>query len=219
MNINRGDQMDYLVSIQTADFQMKDKAKELAATDSFFNEFTDFKYRGNMNTTLIKTIKGKSIMVQHDVTSPRPYSRIHLVSGTKGVAQKWPSPGKIAFGHSWVKPEEMKELEEKYTPPIVKHIGEIAKSVGGHGGMDFIMDWRLIDCLRNGLPLDQDVYDAALWSCIIPLSEKSVNKRGRSMDIPDFTRGNWKNNKPVSLSLEGGATTTVRKTANSGSQL
>ena len=114
----------------------------------------------------------------------------------------------------------MKELEEKYTPPIVKHIGEIAKSVGGHGGMDFIMDWRLIDCLRNGLPLDQDVYDAALWSCIIPLSEKSVNKRGRSMDIPDFTRGNWKNNKPVSLSLEGGATTTVRKTAEkSGSQL
>ena len=130
------------------------------------------------------------------------------------------SPGKIAFGHSWIKQEEMKELEEKYTPPIVKHIGEIAKSVGGHGGMDFIMDWRLIDCLRNGLPLDQDVYDAALWSCIIPLSEKSVNKRGRSTDIPDFTRGNWKTNAPVNLTLEGGGTTAVRKTAvKSGSQL
>ena len=125
-----------------------------------------------MNTTLIRTNKGKTIMVQHDVSSPRPYSRIHLISGTKGVAQKCPGPERIAFGHSWIKKEELEELYKKYSPPIVKHIGEIAKEVGGHGGMDFIMDWRLIDCLRNGLPLDQDVYDAASWSSIIPLSEQ-----------------------------------------------
>jgi hypothetical protein len=127
------------------------------------------------------------------------------------MAQKWPSPQRIAFGHSVVSKEEFAKLEEKYTPPIVKHIGNIAKEVGGHGGMDFIMDWRLIDCLRNGLPLDQDVYDAAAWSVIVPLSEKSVKKRGASIDVPDFTRGQWKSNLPISLSLDGGANTGVRK--------
>jgi hypothetical protein len=101
-------------------------------------------------------------------------------------------------------------MEEKYTPPIVKHVGEIAKKIGGHGGMDFIMDWRLIDCLRNGLPLDQDVYDAAAWSVVAPLSEKSVAKKSRSVDVPDFTRGAWKTNQPVNLTLQGGGTTTIR---------
>jgi hypothetical protein len=110
-----------------------------------------------------------------------------------------------------MKPEEMKVIEEKYTPPIVKHIGEIAKNVGGHGGMDFIMDWRLIDCLRNGLPLDQDVYDAAAWSAVGPLSEASVKNRSKSMDVPDFTRGAWKTNRPHDLTLDGGGNTTVRE--------
>lgn len=92
----------------------------------------------------------------------------------------------------------------------MQHIGTIAKDVGGHGGMDFIMDWRLIDCLRNGLPLDQDVYDAATWSCLVPLSQRSVANRSKSVDIPDFTRGAWTTNQPVSLTLEGGGTTGVR---------
>ena len=210
LNINRGDRFDHLVSISSSDFQMNDEAKKRAATDNFYNEFIDKPYRGNMNTTVIKTYNGKTLMVQHDVTSTRPYSRIHLISGTKGVAQKWPDPAKIALGEEWVDDKQMKELEEKFTTPLVKHIGEIAKKVGGHGGMDFIMDWRLIDCLRNGLPLDQDVYDAASWSAVAPLSEGSVGKKGRTIDVPDFTRGAWKTNKPVSLNLEGGATTGVR---------
>lgn len=149
-------------------------------------------------------------MVQHDVTSPRPYSRIHLVSGTKGVASKWPDPARIATGHAWLNDEEMKKLETQYTPEIVKLIGEMAKKVGGHGGMDFMMDWRLIDCLRNGLALDQDVYDAALWSAIAPLSERSVAKRSDSVNVPDFTNGAWKTNAPVELTLKGGGTTGVR---------
>lgn len=149
-------------------------------------------------------------MVQHDVTSPRPYSRIHLVSGTKGVASKWPDPARIATGHGWLKEEEMKNLQSQYTPEIVKLIGEMAKKVGGHGGMDFMMDWRLIDCLRNGLALDQDVYDAALWSAVAPLSERSVAKRSDSVDVPDFTNGAWKTNAPVELTLKGGGTTGVR---------
>ena len=93
-------------------------------------------------------------------------------------------------------------MEEKYTPAIVKKVGEMAKQVGGHGGMDFLMDWRTIDCLRNGLPVDMDVYDAALWSSIAPLSEWSVAHRSNSIDVPDFTAGSWKTNSPIDLSLE-----------------
>jgi predicted dehydrogenase len=211
MNINRGDKFDHLVSMSTNDFTLNNLAKEMAAKDDFFKDYVDKPYRGNMNTTLIRSNKGKSIMVQHDVSSLRPYSRIHLVSGTKGAAQKWPGPERIAFGHSWIKEEELKKLYDTYSPPIIKHIGEIAKEVGGHGGMDFIMDWRLIDCLRNGLPLDQNVYDAAAWSSVFALSQKSVAAKSKSVDVPDFTRGAWQNNKPHDLTLNGGGTTGVRK--------
>lgn len=210
MNINRGDRMDYLVSLSSNDFHMADKAAELAEDDDFFATYANKRFRGNMNTTSVRTHNGRSIMIQHDVSSPRPYSRIHLVSGTKGVARKWPSPARIATEHEWVSEKEFKKLEEQYTPEIVKKVGEMAKKIGGHGGMDFMMDWRLIDCLRNGLPLDQDVYDGALWSAIGPLSEQSVANRSGSVDVPDFTAGSWKTNKPVSLSLEGGGTTQVK---------
>jgi hypothetical protein len=210
LNINRGDKMDYLTSMSSNDFQLAMKAEEMAAQDDFYSKYAGISYRGNMNTSIVKTNLGKTIMIQHDITSPRPYSRIHLVSGTKGVAQKWPEPAKIALGHEWMSQEEMKKLEEEYTPEIVKHIGNIAREIGGHGGMDFIMDWRLIDCLRNGLPLDQDVYDAATWSSITPLSEWSVTNRSNSIDVPDFTGGAWKQNQPHDMSLAGGGTTGVR---------
>lgn len=216
MDINRGDQMEYLTSMSSNDFQMGKMAKELAASDPFFTEFATDHYRGNMNTTTVRTFKGRTIMIQHDVTSPRPYSRIHLVSGTEGVARKWPSPERISKGHEWLNEEEMKKLYDEFTPEIVKKVGEMAKQVGGHGGMDFMMDWRLIDCLRNGLPLDQDVYDAALWSAIAPLSEASVANRSNSIDVPDFTCGSWKTNTPVNLTLEGGGTTGVRQLNKQG---
>lgn len=210
MNINRGDKMDYLVSVSGNDFMMGRMAKELAATDELYRQYADDNFRGNMNTTTIRTNKGRTIMVQHDVTSPRPYSRIHLVSGTKGVARKYPLPGRISLGHDWISEEEFKLLEKKYTPEILIRIGEMAKEVGGHGGMDFIMDWRTIDCLRNGLPLDQDVYDAALWSSVGPLSEWSVANRSNSIDVPDFTAGAWKDNQPVSLTLEEGGNKAIK---------
>jgi hypothetical protein len=211
MDINRGDKMEFLVSVMSRDFQMNDMAKKLAATDDFYKQFVDNPYRGNMTTTTIRTNKGRTIMVQHDVTSPNVYSRIHKISGTKAAALKYPLPGKISIGDDWVSNEELKSLEEKYTPAIVKKVGELAKQVGGHGGMDFLMDWRLIDCLRNGLPLDQDCYDAALWSSIAPLSEKSVAGRSTSVDVPDFTCGSWKTNQPVDILLEkGGNTKAIR---------
>jgi hypothetical protein len=210
MNINRGDKMDYLVSMSSIDNMMGDEAKALAAKDDFYNPFVNKNYRGNMNTTVIRTNKGKTIMVQHDVTSPNVYSRIHKISGSKGSALKYPTP-RVASSHDkWMSEAEMKSLEARYQPPIVKKVGELAKQVGGHGGMDFLMDWRLIDCLRNGLPLDQDVYDAALWSAIAPLSEKSVANRSSSVDVPDFTGGQWKQNKPIDISLETGGNTLVK---------
>lgn len=219
MNINRGDQMDYLTSMQSADFMMASHADKLAAEDDFFTEFAGKTYRGNMNTTTVRTHQGRTIMIQHDVTSPRPYSRLHLISGTKAFASKYPSPARIATGHSWISPEEMKALETQYTPEIVKHVGEMARQIGGHGGMDFMMDWRLVDCLRNGLPLDQDVYDAALWSVILPLSQQSVANRSHSVDVPDFTCGSWKNNLPVEVTLKGGGTTGVKMAdKNAGSR-
>ena len=165
-----------------------------------------------MNVSTIRTIKGKTLIIQHDVSSPRPSSRIHILSGTKGIAQKYPEKGKISnHKHEWVSDIEMEELEKKYSPPIVKKIGEMAKQIGGHGGMDFMMDWRLIDCLRNGIPLDQDVYDAALWSSIGPLSEISVKNRSKTMDVPDFTRGNWKTNAPLDITLSMGGNTGIKK--------
>ncbi|WP_426791327.1 Gfo/Idh/MocA family protein [Sphingobacterium sp. WOUb80] len=210
MDINRGDKMTYLTSMSSNDFSMHAKAVELAAKDTFYNPYAGRSFRGNMNTTTIRTQRGRTIMLQHDVSSPRPYSRIHLVSGTKGMAQKWPEPERIAFGHDWISGEEMKNLEQQYTPEIVLKVCEMAKKVGGHGGMDFMMDWRLIDCLRNGLPLDQDVYDAALWSVIAPLSERSVKNRSNSVDIPDFTRGAWATNAKIELSLKGGGNTGMK---------
>ena len=209
MNINRGDKMEYLTSMSTNDFIMGKRANELAAGDEFFSPYADKDYRGNMNTSLVRTNLGRTIMIQHDISSVRPYSRLHVVSGTSGAALKYPEPSRIALGHSWLKEDELKDVWDRFTPEIIKRVGEMARKVGGHGGMDFIMDWRMIDCLRNGLPLDQDVYDGALWSSIAPLSEWSVANRSQSIDVPDFTGESWKTNKPHGINLETGGTTQV----------
>lgn len=209
MSINRGDKMDYLTAMMGEDFTLKNRIKEKAKEDPFFEQFVGWDMRGNMDMQMIRTNKGRTIMIQHDVSSPRPYSRIHLLSGTKCFAQKYPLE-QIAFGHEVADEAKMKELQEKYQPEIVKRMGEMAKQVGGHGGMDFMMDWRLIDCLRNGLPMDMDVYDAAAWSCITPLSEWSIANGSQPIEIPDFTRGAWITNKPVEITLKGCGTTGVR---------
>lgn len=212
MNINRGDRMTRLVSMQSNDFSYGPRAEKLAKEDPFYEPFNTHSYRGNMNTSIIRTRNGKTIMLQHDVSSPRIYSRIYMVSGTKAMAQKWPLPPRISLGEDrWLDEEEMKATEEKYTPPIVKKIGELAKKVGGHGGMDFTMDWRLIDCLRNGLPLDQDVYDAAAWSSVVALSEWSVANDSEPIDIPDFTCGAYAGNTPLDIEMKKGGTTGVRE--------
>jgi predicted dehydrogenase len=221
MNLNCGDKMDYLVSVSSNDFTMGPMAKELAAKDRSYQQYATKTYRGNMNTSTIRTSKGRTIMLQHDVSSPRPYSRIHLVSGTKGVALKYPLPGRIATSHEgWLPEAEYQALEQKYTPAILNKMAEVAKQVGGHGGMDLLMDWRLIDCLRNGLPLDMTVYDAALWSSLGPLSEWSVAHRSNSIDVPDFTKGSWTTNKStMDIDIKKGGDTKVNSAKAGGNVL
>jgi len=213
MDINRGDRLQQMTSTQSNDFSWGKKAAEMAKTDSFYKEFDTNSYRGNMNTSVIRTARGRTIMLQHDVSSPRPYSRHYMISGTKAVAQKYPLPARISTSEEWFTDEQMAEITEQYTPEIVRHIGDLARKVGGHGGMDFLMDWRLIDCLRNGLPLDQDVYDAAAWSSIVPLSEWSVANGSQPIAIPDFTCGSYAANIPVDITLSRGGTTGVREIA------
>jgi predicted dehydrogenase len=196
MGINRGDRFDYLTSVST-----KQEGLSLYAAETFganSPEALQTYALGDMNTTLIQTVNGKTIMIQHNTTSPRPYSRIQMISGTKGMAIKYPEE-QIALepaAHEFLKKEDFDALMKKYEHPLITRIGEKAKKVGGHGGMDFMMDYRLIYCLRNGLPLDQDVYDAAAWCSVVALSEKSVLNKGTSVEIPDFTRGAWKNATP-----------------------
>jgi hypothetical protein len=211
MDINYGDKMDYLVSISSDDFTMGPKMKELSASDAYFEPYSGLKFRGNMNTTIIRTHKGRTIMLQHDISSPRPGSRFQLISGTKGIYDA--RPNKIALGEEWLSEGEFQSLVEKFTPELSRNFDEKLKQVGGpRGNRSYervtASDWRLIDCLRNGLPLEMDVYDAALWSSITPLSEWSVARQGNSVEVPDFTAGAWKTNqRGMDIGLQKGGTT------------
>ncbi len=212
MNINRGDKFEFLVSVESDDFMMQAKARELAEDDEFFKPFAAKSYRGNMSVTTIRTTRGRTISIQHDATDPSPHSYTHGIYGTKGAALYDPQPPRLSVGnHAWISAEEFKILEEKYSAKITRKMSEIAKKMGsGHDGTDLLESWRLIDCLRNGLPLDMDVYDAAAWSAIVPLSQWSVLHRSSSIDIPDFTAGAWKTNRSnMDINLERGGDTQV----------
>ncbi len=200
LNIHRGDRMKTLVAMDTKAVGGPEYVKK--ATGKLPDDFRN----GDHTTTLIKTEQGKVIEVQHDVMNPRPYNRLYQLTGTKGYASKYPTPGYALSasqmkasgvkpdqdnlsGHEYLKPEDYKALVQKYESPIVKIYGKKAKEVGGHGGMDFIMDSRLVYCLQNGLPLDMDVYDLAEWCCLAELGELSMDNNNASVAIPDFTRG------------------------------
>ena len=202
LNIHRGDRMETLVAMDTKSVVGKDLVKENA--DSVCNSFRN----GDHTTTLIRTANGKVIEIQHNVMTPQPYNRLYQLTGTKGFANKYPTQGYAldaeqlkASGvqpkvddlnsHGFMPREEMVALVEKYQHPILKKYGEMAKEVGGHGGMDFIMDSRLVYCLQNGLPLDMDVYDLAEWCCLAELGELSMDNGCTSVAFPDFTRGEW----------------------------
>ena len=199
LDIHRGDKMNYLVSLSTPSINGLKIAEETMGSETFAN--------GDMTSTLIKTNKGKTILIQHNVYTPRPYDRLYQLTGTEGFANKYPVEGftlkeenipsdivpdhEDLNSHGFVPSHIKDSLMVAYKHPIAKDIEEKAKKVGGHGGMDFIMDYRLIYCLQNGLPLDQDVYDAAEWSCLGELTAASIENNGMPVKFPDFTRGDW----------------------------
>ena len=217
MDINYGDQMDHMVAMSTNDFMMNEKAKEMAAGDGMWEQFVDRNYRGNLNTTLIRTHRGRTMMIQHDVTTPRPGIRFDLISGTKGTFKA--RPGRIGFSYydGWISDEEYQELEEKYKPEITKIFEELVRQAEetrqrptrGYARVN-AMDWRLIDCLHNGLPVESDVYDAAISSVVTPLSEWSVANGSAPAKVPDFTGGSWKTNeRGMDLNIRRGGTTRI----------
>ena len=176
MNIHRGDRMKSIVSVSSVRVGDKDGLS------------------GTMNSSLITTEKGKTILVQHCISLPRPYSRSFLLSGTEGFAQKYPIP-MFAFApnsEDAITGEECNSIVEKYKHPFVAEYKERGTELCGRRWIDYAMDCRLIHCLRNGLPLDMNVYDAALWSCLVELTDTSANNNGAPVEIPDFTRGGWK---------------------------
>ena len=202
LDIHRGDRMQTLVAMDTK--SVVGKALVEARTDSACNGFRN----GDHTTTLIRTANGKVIEIQHNVMTPQPYNRLYQLTGSKGFANKYPVEGYAldadqltASGvqpkvddlnsHGFLPEAEMEALVAKYQHPILKKYGEMAKEVGGHGGMDFIMDYRLAYCLQNGLPLDMDVYDLAEWCCMAELTRLSIENNSAPVEIPDFTRGGW----------------------------
>ncbi len=206
LNVNRGDLMSFLVSMSSPE-------KNLSAYRDRENpnagKHKDEKYIcGDMNTTLIKTALGRTIMLQHDVVSPRPYSRINALSGTGGTFFDYPArlaldvPEKYGLkakgSHDWLKKEDLEKMRERFTHPLWTQIGERAKE-SGHGGMDYIMGYRLLDCIRQGITPDMTVYDTASWSSLIELSARSVEMGSVPVAIPDFTRGTWKIAKPLGI--------------------
>ncbi|MBQ7189314.1 MAG: Gfo/Idh/MocA family oxidoreductase [Kiritimatiellae bacterium] len=199
MDINHGDNFDFLVSLESRQANYHHYGRSL-----FQDWRKDFQVKmGDMNLSLIRTKLGRSILLEHDVSSPRPYSRLNLISGTRGMAVSYPE-FRVALEektgdektHEYMDKDATDAILEKYRHPFWKVAGEVAKKVGGHGGMDFIMDLRWSYCLQNGLPLDTDAYDLAAWSAMVELTEKSVDSGSRPVDCPDFTRGAWRTAKP-----------------------
>lgn len=201
LDIHRGDKMNYLVSVDTKAVNGPAAWKKARGTEA-----ENFK-NGDHTITMIKTEKGKTIQIQHNVATPRPYSRMYQLTGTKGFANKYPvegyalQPSQVSSdvtpnhekldSHGFVPESVKKNLMAKYKHRIHKELEETAKKVGGHGGMDYIMDYRLVYCLQNGLPLDMDVYDLAEWSCLTELTAISLENGSAPVQIPDFTRGGW----------------------------
>lgn len=206
LDIHRGDRMKTLVSMDTKSVHGKELVEKKTGKPC-----TEFR-NGDHTTTLIRTEGEKVIELQHDVMNPQPYNRLYQLTGTRGFANKYPVEGYAvdasqlkATGnqpkvddlstHSFMPDEQRKALEGKYESPILKKFGKLAKEVGGHGGMDFVMCARLIYCLQNGLPLDMDVYDLAEWCAIAELSAISLDNDCSPVTFPDFTRGLWNKEK------------------------
>ena len=192
LGIHRGDRMEYLVSMSSRQAGLSAYAERKFGAGS--DEASKDYQMGDVNTTLIHTVKGRTIVLQYDVVTPRPYSRHQTICGTRGFMQKYPVPCVLLdmYGKDPLQGEMLEAVMNQFKHPLTAVIGEEARQKNMPNEMNYIMDYRLVYCLRHGLPLDQDVYDAAEWSCITELSELSVRRGSVPVEIPDFTRGHWK---------------------------
>ena len=197
MDINRGNQFEYLVSMASKSRGLNVWAAEHIGANS--PEAKQTYALGDVVTTLIRTRNGQTIQITHDTDSPRPYSRNILLQGTKGLVRKYPEAKIYIEGRSphdrW---EELQAYRQQYDHPLWTGLEERAAGAG-HGGMDYIEDFRLVQCLRQGTPMDMDIYDGAAWTAVIMLSEQSIAERSRSVDFPDFTRGAWRTRPPLGI--------------------
>jgi Oxidoreductase family, NAD-binding Rossmann fold len=196
MDINRGDRFEYLVSMSGPSRGLQDWAKDHFPEDS--PQRAERYVLGDVNVSLIRTARGRTIYVSHDTNLPRPYSRIHLVQGTRGLFQGYPDRVYVegrSREHQW---EDAKAYLAQYDHPLWSELTKSAEGAG-HGGMDYIEDYRLIKCLREGVPTDMNVYDAAALSAVVQLSERSNARRSAPVDVPDFTRGRWRTTQPLGI--------------------
>ena len=206
MGVGRGDQFKFLVSMSSPEKNLTKFRNEHNPNGG--KQAAEKYICGDMNTTLIKTELGRTIMVQHDVVGPRPYSRINALTGTGATFFDYPArlaiddPKKYgleaADSDSWLSDADLAKMRQQFTHPLWRKLAERAKG-GGHGGMDFVMSWRLLDCIRTGHTPDSVVYDAAAWSSIIEISSYSVAAGSSPMTVPDFTRGFWKSLQPLGI--------------------
>jgi predicted dehydrogenase len=208
MDITRGNKFEYLVSMASPSRSLKLEAIRRYGKDHPLAK-TDYAL-GDVISTLIKTSKGQTILLTHDTNSPRPYSRRILIQGTKGLARKYPERKIYLEGisppHRWDeissdyigKGNHYTFYREQYKHPLLTSLEEKAQGAG-HGGMDFIEDYRLIQCLREGKPMDSDVYEGATISAVVALSEKSIATGSTPVEFPDFTRGKWKTRIPLGI--------------------
>jgi hypothetical protein len=188
LGIHRGDRFESLVSMSSLELGVGRRCALLPADDPRRRERFAC---GDINTSLIKTALGRSIMVQYSTVQPRPYSRINMICGTGGIFCDYPPRLHLA-GQAGEWETDLKKYHDQYGHPLWKALRAQAAKSGGHGGMDYVMNWRFIQCLREGLALDMSVYDAAAWSSLVPLSIESVARGSQPVTVPDFSRGEWR---------------------------
>ncbi len=200
LNINRGNQFVRLTSMATKSRGLHKYVVDKGGKDHP-NAKVNFKL-GDVVTTMVECANGENIVIMHDTNSPRPYSLGFRAQGTEGIwmddndmiyLEGGPSHGKSPKAHAW---EPFAPYQKKYDHPLWKRHGQIAES-GGHGGIDFFVLRAFIEAVKAKGPVPIDVYDAAAWSAISPLSEQSIAGNNKPVDIPDFTRGKWKTNQPI----------------------
>ena len=197
LNINRGDKFDYLVSMCSRASTMNLYAAEHFGKD---HPSATRKYlQGDISSTLIKTAKGATITLYYDASLPRPFDMGYRLQGTKGIYMD--STNQIYIegkSPNYEQYESARNYLPEYEHPLWTKLGKKAKG-WSHWGADYIMMYRLVESFRKGQPFEMDVYDAATWSVISPLSEQSVAQKSKAIDFPDFTRGKWKINTPVGI--------------------